>query len=321
MKYIPVTQLLLQLQQYNMAQLIYQINTGVPNFTASINPVMKPNQIHSSLGVYSFDDIPNGVYSLTVVDANGCIAFIDNIVLEGTTTTTTSSSTTSTTTSSTSTTTTTTEQPIVTVKFGLLYNWYAATDANNIANIGWHLPTRFEYQNLGTYLGGTVVAGGKMKETGTTYWNSPNTGADNSSGFNGRGSGRRSSASGTFLDELVETQFWTSSAYDATSAYYYTLFASSASLGIQNQNHKVGNPIRLVKDTTSLINGQTGTYIGNDGKKYRTICIDTQEWVADNLFETKYRNGSTIPEVTDNTAWTVLTTGALCAYNNDWLNV
>jgi len=39
------------------------------------------------------------------------------------------------------------------------------------------------------------------------------------------------------------------------------------------------------------------------------------------LAETKYRDGSLIPEVTDNTAWAALTTGALCAYDNDWNNV
>ena len=76
-----------------------------------------------------------------------------------------------------------------------------------------------------------------------------------------------------------------------------------------------------MKTTTSLTHGQTGTYTGNDGKIYRTICIGTQEWLADNLCETKYRNGDSIPEVTDDSAWAALTTGAMCAYNNDWSNV
>ena len=82
-----------------------------------------------------------------------------------------------------------------------------------------------------------------------------------------------------------------------------------------------GGSIRLVKDTTTLSHGQMGVYLGNDWKVYRTICIGTQEWLADNLAETRYRNGKLIPEVTDNTAWASLTSGALCAYNNDWNNV
>jgi uncharacterized protein (TIGR02145 family) len=75
--------------------------------------------------------------------------------------------------------------------------------------------------------------------------------------------------------------------------------------------------VRLVKDTTTLSDGETGTYTGNDGKVYRTICIGTQEWLADNLAETKYRNNDSIPEVTDNTAWAGLSTGARCSYDND----
>jgi hypothetical protein len=45
------------------------------------------------------------------------------------------------------------------------------------------MPTDAEWQELENYLSGTSVAGGKMKTTGTTYWSSPNTGANNSSGF------------------------------------------------------------------------------------------------------------------------------------------
>ena len=67
--------------------------------------------------------------------------------------------------------------------YGRLYTWYAATDSRGLCPTGWHLPTDTEWTTLTDYLGGTSVAGGKLKEAGTTHWSSPNTSADNSSGF------------------------------------------------------------------------------------------------------------------------------------------
>jgi uncharacterized protein (TIGR02145 family) len=49
--------------------------------------------------------------------------------------------------------------------------------------------------------------------------------------------------------------------------------------------------------------------------------IGTQVWMAENLQVTHYRNGEAIPNVTDNTEWSGLTTGAYCEYNNDINNV
>lgn len=58
-----------------------------------------------------------------------------------------------------------------------------------------------------------------------------------------------------------------------------------------------------------------------DGNVYRTIKIGNQWWMAENLKVTHYRNGDPIPNVTDNTEWTTLSTGAWCAYDNDQGNV
>jgi len=212
-------------------------------------------------------------------------------------------------------------------KYGRLYNWYAGVDARNIANTGWHVPTTAEHGTLVTYLGGGTVAGGHLKETGTTYWNSPNTGADNSSKFNFRGSGDRSGL-GVFENIKIQGYIWASTQAISTTGNYLSCFyinistsghpGSGASL-----DKKRGHGLRLVKDSTTLTNGQSGTYIGNDGKIYRTIAIGSpaKEWLADNLAETKYRNGDSIPIVTDNTAWAALTTGAMCSYNNDDNNI
>ena len=61
--------------------------------------------------------------------------------------------------------------------------------------------------------------------------------------------------------------------------------------------------------------GETVTDI--DGNVYQTVTIGAQVWMAENLKVTHYRNGDSIPIVTDSATWVGLTTGAYCEYNND----
>jgi uncharacterized protein (TIGR02145 family) len=48
-----------------------------------------------------------------------------------------------------------------------------------------------------------------------------------------------------------------------------------------------------------------------------TVTIGNQVWMLKNLSVDRYRNGDPIPQVTNATAWSALTTGAWCWYNND----
>jgi uncharacterized protein (TIGR02145 family) len=71
--------------------------------------------------------------------------------------------------------------------YGALYNWYAV-NTGKLCPLGWHIPTRDDYTTLMLFLDtdGTWDnndAGGKLKETGTIHWLSPNIGATNESGF------------------------------------------------------------------------------------------------------------------------------------------
>jgi len=208
-------------------------------------------------------------------------------------------------------------------KYGLYYNWFAVIDASNIANDDWHVPSRTDWGTLTTYLGGESVAGADVKVTGYDYWKSPNTGATNSAKLNVIGAGGRNYTGvfGTTFNVPTEIGwFWSTTQSDAQNAWEMGALYNSTFFG-DGVNYKTnGYSDRLIKDSTSLSDGQTGTYIGNDGKTYRTICIGSQEWLADNLAETKYRDGTPIPEVTGAAAWAALTTGGLCAYNNDWAN-
>jgi uncharacterized protein (TIGR02145 family) len=208
--------------------------------------------------------------------------------------------------------------------YGALYNWYAANNAKNIANTGWHLSTFTNVQELVWYcnpaLNGMDIIGNtaapKLRETGFIYWRSPNTGSTNITGFNARGSGSRQDSNGLFSGVRGSMDLWSNSGGSYVSwAIDYNLSELQAySTGGQERR---GRSVRLVKDSTLLSDGQTGTYTGNDGQVYNTICIGTREWISENLKETKYRDGTSIPIITDNTSWTSDNVGAMCYPNND----
>jgi len=198
--------------------------------------------------------------------------------------------------------------------YGALYNWYAATDVRNIANTGWHVSTDAEILTMRTYLGGWLIAGGKLKETGIIYWSSPNTDATNEVGFYGRGGGYRLGDTGTFNNIGGFARFHSSGDYTEGNHYGFHLFNTNGWMSVityDANSKKEGRSIRLVKD-----NSVEAQYTGNDGKVYDCIKIGDQVWLASNLAETKYRNGDLIPEVTDNAAWAALTTAGMCYYNN-----
>ena len=94
--------------------------------------------------------------------------------------------------------------------YGRLYNWYAVDDSRNICPSGWHVPNYSEWTTLENYLGGYLVAGGKLKETGTTHWSSPNTGATNETGFTALPAGGRGSNPGDFIYLGERAVWWTS---------------------------------------------------------------------------------------------------------------
>lgn len=65
----------------------------------------------------------------------------------------------------------------------------------------------------------------------------------------------------------------------------------------------------------------TGTVTDIDGNVYQTVKIGNQWWMAENLKVSHYQNSDAIPNVTNNSDWGNLSTGAYCAYNNDNVNI
>ncbi len=92
--------------------------------------------------------------------------------------------------------------------YGAMYNWYAV-NTGKLCPTGWHVPTDDEWSILTTYLGGDTAVGGKLKETGTSHWQSPNTGATNETGFTALPGGFRPTAA-NFCDIGNSGRWWSS---------------------------------------------------------------------------------------------------------------
>ena len=103
---------------------------------------------------------------------------------------------------------------------GALYNWNAVADSRKIAPIGWHVPTDAEWATLTDYLGGLSVAGGKLKDL--AHWQTPNTGATNSTGFTALPGGDRN-YDGAFFDSGSGGYWWTSTEYSAANAWHWSM--------------------------------------------------------------------------------------------------
>jgi len=129
---------------------------------------------------------------------------------------------------------------------GALYNWHAI-DTGKLCPKGWHIPTDKEWSILAEFLGGEIVAGGKMKATGTEFWSSPNAGATNSSGFTALYGSFR--GKGGFISLTNGTSlFWSSTAYNDVDAWAWYLRFDSKALGRNHGGMYHGFSVRCVKD-------------------------------------------------------------------------
>lgn len=133
-------------------------------------------------------------------------------------------------------------------KYGKLYNWYAVQDSRNLAPTGWKIPSDAEWTTLVNYLqgGNIAVAGGKLKETGTLHWASPNTGADNSSGFTALPGGY-CNGHGIFFDIGLNGYWWSSTESDIYRALIRFLKYNSSSYSVGGYGKTFGISVRCLK--------------------------------------------------------------------------
>ena len=160
------------------------------------------------------------------------------------------------------------DNPANTVTYGKLYTWAAimndaASSNGNPSGVqgacptGWHVPSDAEWNIMEKYLDSTVDTiaigwvgtdiGGILKETGTTHWNSPNTGATDSSGFTALPGGYRYS-DGSFGDVGNYGYWWSATVNYASYAWERFLYYSYATVYRYDYGKAYGFSVRCVKD-------------------------------------------------------------------------
>jgi uncharacterized protein (TIGR02145 family) len=112
----------------------------------------------------------------------------------------------------------------------------------------WHVSTDAEWTTWTIYLKGDSVAGGKLKETGTVHWESPNTGATNESGFNALPGGYRISYGGSF-GYIGNNGYWWSPVKDSSyiASYRYIGYGTRNVFSTSYSKHS-GYSVRCVRD-------------------------------------------------------------------------
>jgi uncharacterized protein (TIGR02145 family) len=146
--------------------------------------------------------------------------------------------------------------------YGRLYNWAAAMDLPSSCNSsscasqvqsnhrglcpeGWHIPSDSEWTTLTDYVGGSSVAGKKLKAT--SGWDSNGNGTDDF-GFSALPGGYRYS-DGDFYNAGYYGNWWSASEYAAGYAYYRDMYYIGGNAYWYGSDESYGYSVRCVQDS------------------------------------------------------------------------
>ena len=179
--------------------------------------------------------------------------------------------------------------------YGVLYNGFAV-GTGKLAPKGWHVPSDAEWDTLITYLGGTSIAGGKLKESGTSHWLSPNTGATNETGFTALPGSEHEGAGSPGFGLIGRSAWWWSSTQNNAnnSAGFISVSSDYESILKMSLIKTMGFSVRCIKDYTvdSLIHTEAAI---NDTL---LMCYSkSQDYVElTYLFDAVYSNAVPAPD-------------------------
>ena len=165
-------------------------------------------------------------------------------------------------------------------KYGRLYDWNTAMKA---CPSGWHLPSGDEYEVLDNTVGGENVAGKKLKSS--SGWKDNGNGTDEY-GFSALPGGGNSG--GKFIGVGNIGVWWSASEGDSDSAYGWDMLHDFDGTNWIDYFKSEFFSVRCVQNLPGAapVGGEVSGKMftdSRDGKKYRTVKIGTQTWMAENL--------------------------------------
>lgn len=190
--------------------------------------------------------------------------------------------------------------------FGKLYNWFAASNSNNLAPLGWHVPTDADWTTLSDFLGGQNLAGDKLKENGNINWTTLNSTATNSTGFTALPGGSKSTDN-TVYDTGNIGYWWSASEGTTTTNGWYRSLSNQNGTFTRGYYSKAGGmsirclmgdlPIVTTSTvssvtTTSFASGGEISYEGNYPVTSSGICWSTSSNPTINDSKTSDWNGN-----------------------------
>jgi uncharacterized protein (TIGR02145 family) len=135
-------------------------------------------------------------------------------------------------------------------KYGALYNWFAVK-SGKLCPIGWHVPSDNEWATLIDFLGGDSIAGGKIKEAGTSLRKNKKR-TTNESGFKAILSGFRY-IDGIFYDEGKTATWWTTTEIsDINALSRLVSYGGEYIYRIDYYSKNHGFSVRCVRDSANM---------------------------------------------------------------------
>jgi uncharacterized protein (TIGR02145 family) len=131
--------------------------------------------------------------------------------------------------------------------YGPLYNFYAI-NTGLLCPTGWHVPESSEWKTLEMFAGGEKVAGGRLKQSDGSHWNSPNPCYMHNYQFVALPGGCRTFYDGKFMDKGNMGYWWTNISDNYLAAYCQAMSHDNTSLIIYSLDKKMGLSVRCIKD-------------------------------------------------------------------------